>query len=124
MPDKLYLHAATSLHLASWRYVPAFLRATKQVEAAVKRLPGYRAHQLRTNLLRKIFRTYTVYDDRAALGLLMASEEHRHAVSQFPKWGLPDSKVVSWESANPHLDWPEAERRLQQALPLGEKYVA
>ncbi len=88
------------------------------------RLPGYRAHQLRANVLRKVFRTYTVYDDPAALGLLMASEEHRHAVSQFPKWGLPDSKVVSWESADPHLDWAEAQRRLRQALAYGEKYLA
>ena len=115
MQAPTYIHAATSLKLASWRHFPAFTLATRRVIRALGDVPGHLAHDLRANLLTRTFRTYSIYEDRHALARFMASEAHRAAAEKFADWALPGSKIITWEDAGRSIDWAEAGRRLAQA---------
>ncbi len=122
MPEtKTYIHAATALHLRSWRYLFAFLRLSGKVQKRLEQTPGYVKHSLRPNLFTRTFRTYSVYENPEALQDLVYSPEHAAAMAKMGEWSGPQSRTTNWTAESSAIDWKDGLRRLAEAPTYAEK---
>ena len=109
-----YVHASTHLPLKRWRDIPAFLGVTRRIQEAMKELPGLVTYQLKADLMRKTFRTTSVWENQQAISRLMALQPHQEAVRRFHEWAAAGAKTVTWTSNTPTIDWNDATTRVAQ----------
>ena len=118
---KTYVHAATSLQLASWRYLFAFFRLSGKVQKRLRDTPGYATHGVRADFFRLTFRTYSIYESREALQDLIYSPEHAEAMAKMGEWSGPESRTTNWTSESREIDWADGLRRLAETPAYAER---
>ena len=118
---KKYVHAATSLQLASWRHFLGFLRASRKVQFRLRHISGVVKFKLRAKLLRRTFETYSIYEDQESLQDLVYSAEHVEAMKKMAEWSGPESRTTNWTSVSSEIDWEEARSRLAEAPSYRER---
>ena len=84
-----------------------------RVEEQLRRTEAVVRYGLKTDLLRKRFWTFSVWNNPQAIEPFVNSEPHATAVKKFAEWAAEGAAFVQWENADGKIVWDEAERRLQ-----------
>ena len=115
-PQKNVVATATYLPLRHWWDVIAFFRMSSRVQKQLEQTPGVIKFGLRirpTDLLRKRYYTYSIWDDRASLNAFLRTEPHATAMKRLEAWGANGAAFTDWEMNGSAIDWDEAMRQLQ-----------
>ena len=104
---------ATYLPVRRWRHVISFFRMASRVEKQLQKTVGVVRYGLKTDFPRKRFWTYSVWNNRQAVGRFVAAEPHAAAVRKFAQWAGDGASFVEWTSNDGKVDWAEANRRLR-----------
>ncbi len=114
-PGAELLCAATVLHLRKWWYLLPFLRMSGRVFKQLNQTPGLIRWRVKAELSTKMFYTFTVWKDKAAMATFTRTEPHATAMKRIGTWGGPKTGFVDWTSFDGSINWDEAKRKLQNA---------
>jgi hypothetical protein len=73
-----YVAMASRLPLRHYRSIPGFLRDTLDIRRQLAHTPGLMGYTLDAELLRKVFWTFSVWEDRPSLESFAVSDPHRN----------------------------------------------
>jgi hypothetical protein len=76
-PDRQYMAMASRLPLKRRRSIPGFLRDTLAIRRQLARADGLVGYALDAELARKVFWTFSVWQDQASLDAFAAADPHR-----------------------------------------------
>lgn len=110
-----YVIAATFLPVRRWRHLLPLFRMSRRVEKQLSQTPGLVRYGLKAELRRKQFWTYSVWQDRGAMGAFMRTEPHASAIQRLNEWAGRGVAFTNWESSDGSIDWTEARKRLTDA---------
>ena len=135
-----FICCATFIPLRKWQYVFPFTWFTKNIEARLKKIPGFIKSEIRSDInilglvfpklspldsryFQKRFWTFTVWQDReSAMKFFAASTHHQEAVKHFKEWTYPTARIVIWQSDNSEIDWPAGLEKLKQSPGITDHY--
>ena len=114
-PGAEVLCAATRLTLKSYRFIPSFMRLSMQIVSQLKQSDGLIRYDIKTDIPRKTFRTFSVWMSLEQMRNFVMSEPHRTAVARIGDWRDTNGiATVEWtEQSDKTLDWREIDDRLK-----------
>src|ERR1700741_5106720 len=112
-PQREYVAMASRLPLKSYGSVPGFLRDTMQIRRQLAQTPGLVGYTLNAGLARKTFLTFSVWEAKASLDRLAASEPHRSIIARLRPHMKP-TKFEFFPVSGPDLPltWEQITARL------------
>ena len=108
---------ASRLPLASFRYLPAFFRATMHIRKQLSTASGLVGYSLDAQLARKTFWTLSAWESREALDRFSRANPHNTDVTIIRPHMHPTT-FVFWTARGTDVPvrWDEARRRLTAAM--------
>jgi hypothetical protein len=112
-PDTECTVMGSRLPLASYRHIPAFLRATLRIRRQLARTPGLVGYSLNAQLLRKTFWTVSAWSSRESLEQFARTDPHHADIGEIRPAMLPTTFVFWTARANSlPIGWDEVRRRI------------
>ncbi|WP_084514340.1 antibiotic biosynthesis monooxygenase [Nocardia acidivorans] len=104
---------ASRLEVNSWRRAPGFLLASLRLWWQARRSPGVLGLTLKAEMVKGVFWTYSVWEDKAAIYAYAGSEPHKSTVARKRKV-MRDATFVFFTAPadESRLSWDEVGRRL------------
>jgi heme-degrading monooxygenase HmoA len=115
-PEATYLVMATHLPLTGYRFIPKFLRQTMQIRRQLATSDGLIGYSLDAKLLKRQFRTVSVWESREAAQAFARAEPHATVMRTDPE-RMGDTRFRTWEVAGRDLpvSWRDAAAHLEPA---------
>jgi hypothetical protein len=102
--DHQYVAMASRLPLASYRFIPGFLRDTLRIRRQLDRAQGLVGYGLNAQLARKTFWTFSVWTDQQSLDAFASADPH-HRIIQRVRPRMNESRFQFFGVAGDDLPW-------------------
>ena len=109
-------YASTVLPLCRYRYIPGFMRLSLGVKSQLKKSAGAVRFAIRTDMPKKTFYTFSVWESPELMREFVRVEPHATAIARFWEWRAPDGGAThEWtERGSRDVPWAEIEERLRE----------
>jgi len=116
-PEQEYVVMASRLPLASFRYLPAFFRATQHIRKQLSTASGLVGYSLDAHLATKTFWTLSAWESREALNAFSRADPHNTDVTIIRPHMRPTT-FVFWTVRGTEVPvrWDEARRRVTATM--------